>query len=361
MRAHLLAVPNCQTTQEYELDGFCQATIRFAKLLKCLGWEVLLYASEENIAPCDELITTITKKEQQDILNDIPYQYAIYSSATALWTLSNATIIREIEKRKKPNDFICSISGNAQQPVAEAHLDIPFVEYSIGYISSFSKYRVFESRVWQHCCHGYQDNIRGSFLEDVIPLFFDETKFKHNLPKENFALYAGRLTEKKGVELACRAAKLAGIPLKVIGHGDESLITDGAEYLGSVSDAERNDWMARAAVFICPTLYIEPFGSVAVEAQMSGTGVVCTNFGGFTETVEHGKTGYRCNSMNEFVNALHEAQDLDNEYIRNRAVSLYSMGAVMPQYQRYFERLLLADGKEFFGLEQYDNPEIMKS
>jgi glycosyltransferase involved in cell wall biosynthesis len=361
MRFHLLANPNVQTTQAYELDGFCTATIRFAKLLKGLGHEVLLYASEENEAPCDDLITTITKKEQEGILKGSPYQYATYSASTALWTLSNASMIREIEKRKRPNDFICSIGGTSQIPVAEAHPDMMFVEYSVGYISSFSKYRVFESRVWQHCTHGYQDNIRGSFLEDVIPLFFDETKFKHNLPKEGFALYAGRLTEKKGIELACKAAKLAGIPLKVIGHGDTNLITDGAEYLGSVSDAERNDWMARASVFICPTLYIEPFGSVAVEAQMSGCPVVSTPFGGFVETVEQGKTGYRCHYMDEFVRALHEAQNLDPKYIRDRAVSLYSMGAAAPQYQRYFERLLLLDGKEFYGLEVYDNPrELMQ-
>lgn len=242
-------------------------------------------------------------------------------------------------------------------PVAEAHLDLMFVEYSVGYISSFSKYRVFESRVWQHTTHGFQDNIRGEFFEEVIPLFFDETKFKYNLPKENFALYAGRLTEKKGIELACKAAKLAGIPLKVIGHGDPKLITDGAEYLGSVSDAERNEWMARASVFICPTLYIEPFGSVAVEAQLSGTPVVSTPFGGFVETVEHGRTGYRCHTMDEFVRALHEAQSLNTKYIRNRAVSLYSMGAAAPQYQRYFERLLLSGGREFIGLESYDNQE----
>jgi glycosyltransferase involved in cell wall biosynthesis len=357
MRFHLLCNPNVQTTQAYELDGFCTATIRFAKLLKGLGHEILLYASEENEAPCDELITVITKKEQEGILKGTPYQYATYSASTALWTLGNASIIREIEKRKRPNDFICSIGGASQMPVAEAHLGMMFVEYSVGYISSFSKYRVFESHVWRHCTHGFQNNIRGGFFDEVIPLFFDEMKFKHNLPKEGFALYAGRLTEKKGIGLACKAAKLAGIPLKVIGHGDQSLITDGAEYLGSVSDAERNDWMARASVFICPTLYVEPFGSVAVEAQLSGCPVVCTNFGGFVETVEQGRTGYRCNSMDEFVNSLHEAQDLDREYIRKRAVRLYSMGAAAPQYQRYFERLLLAGGKEFIGLENYDNPE----
>jgi hypothetical protein len=37
-------------------------TIKFARLLKMMGHTVILYASEENEAPCDELVTVITKE-----------------------------------------------------------------------------------------------------------------------------------------------------------------------------------------------------------------------------------------------------------------------------------------------------------
>ena len=41
---------------------------------------------------------------------------------------------------------------------------------------------------------------------------------------------------------------------------------------------------------LCLTSYLEPFGCVAVEAQLCGTPVISTDFGGMVETVEQFKT-----------------------------------------------------------------------
>lgn len=353
MRVHLLSFPSTQTTAAYSLCGFTSATIRFARVLKMLGYHVTLYGSEENDAPCDELVTVITKEEQETLLGTVPYQHApMTASCYPLWALANARIIKQIGKRKAPHDVICSIGGAAHQPIALAHVDLPFVEYSIGYCASFAGYRVYESHVWRHCTHGWQvqqsSHIEGGgdgrFFDAVIPLFFDKDEFTPRTKKEPFVLYVGRLIERKGIAIACQAAARAGVPLKVIGHGDTSLVTHGAEYLGAVSQAERNDWMSRATALLCPTQYLEPFGSVAVEAQMAGTPVISTDFGGFVETVEPGVTGYRCNYLGEFVQAIHDAPSLSPMAIRQRAERLYSLEAVAPQYRAYFDRLSLLWG-----------------
>lgn len=341
MRFHLLALPNVQTTGEYSLDGFCSCTIRFAKLLKSLGHTVILYASEENEAPCDELVTVITKAEQKSLLAGTPYQYAQMENKYPIWQLANKRMIVEIGKRKQPQDFICTIGGHAQKEVGDAHPDLICVEYSIGYVGSYSKYRVFESHVWRHNTYGIQNQTVGNFFDTVIPVFFDEANFAFREKKERFAVYVGRLTPLKGITIACQAAEAAGIPLKVIGHGDPSLVTHGAEYLGALPDAERNEWMSRATALIAPTRYLEPFGSTVAEAQLCGTPVITTDFGAFVETVEHGKSGFRCNYLGEFVRAIWDAENLNHRYIRNRATGLFSIGACAPQYQRYFERLQL--------------------
>jgi glycosyltransferase involved in cell wall biosynthesis len=135
------------------------------------------------------------------------------------------------------------------------------------------------------------------------------------------------------------------VPLKVIGHGQPELVTHGAEYLGALSDTERNEWVSKASAIICPTLYLEPFGSMAVEAQFCGTPVISTDFGAFVETVEQGRTGYRCTYMGEFVKAFSDVRQLDPSYIRARAENLYSLDAAAAAYRRYFDRLaLLWDG-----------------
>ncbi len=320
-------------------------------MMKSLGHTVILYGSEENEAPCDELVTVVTKREQKKLLKGSQYQYAGFDNRYELWALANGNTIRELGKRKQPGDFLCLIGGTSQQEIASAHPDILCVEYSIGYVGSFAPYRVYESTSWQHYSHGAQNLPDGRFFDTVIPYFFDPSEFEFRLAKEPFALYVGRLTPRKGIAIACEAAAAAGVPLKVIGHGDTKLVTHGAEYLGVLSEGERNDWMSRASCLMAPTQYIEPFGSTAVEAQMCGTPAITTDFGGFTETVEHGKTGFRCSYLGEFVDALKSVAKLDNAYIRNRAIRLYSMDSVKDQYQAFFERLSLLRGRGWYSLK----------
>ncbi len=171
----------------------------------------------------------------------------------------------------------------------------------------------------------------------MIPAFFETEKFPQAQP-EDYVLYVGRFVPKKGIGVVCDAAKAAGVPLKLIGHGAKELITYG-EYLGPVHEAAKIDAMAKAKALICPTLYVEPFGCIAPEAQLCGTPVISTDFGGFTETVEHGKTGYRCSLFGEFVDAIRKVDHIDRNYVRARARSLYGMDAAKVAYTQYFDRL----------------------
>jgi glycosyltransferase involved in cell wall biosynthesis len=191
--------------------------------------------------------------------------------------------------------------------------------------------------------YGLQSNIDGHYFDDVIPLGFDpdEHPFREAADEPPFALFVGRIFVKKGIEVACKAARVAGLPLKVVGHGDPALVTDGAELVGTLSRDARNDIMSRAAVVCMPTTYFEPFGSVAVEAQKSGTPVVASHFGAFIETIEHGKTGFLCSYIGEFAAALNAARSLDRRAIRERAVARYGLQTVAQDYQRYFDRLSL--------------------
>ena len=348
-RIHLLALPNVQTTREYSLDGFAAATIRFAKLLKSLNYHVILYGSEENEAPCDEFVSCISKAEQRAGLGASPYQYASINECHVLWQTANPRMIAEIGKRKQPRDFICTIGGASQKPVADAHPDLMCVEYSIGYIGSFSKYRVFESSVWRHVTYGAQHIQDGRFFDTVIPLFFEPSDFIYCKQPGDYFLYVGRLVERKGIGIACAAAKAAGVPLKVIGHGNTNLITYG-HYLGALSWGERNQWMSNARAVFCPTQYIEPFGCTAVEAQFGGTPVISTDWGGYVETVVQGVTGFRCTYLGEFVDAVRKVGTLNREFISARASRDYSISALAPQYDRYFKRLNLLWGDGWHSL-----------
>jgi hypothetical protein len=61
-------------------------------------------------------------------------------------------------------------------------------------------------------------------------------------------------------------------------------------------------------------------------------------FGVFPETVIDGVTGFRCNTLQEFVNAACRVKNLDPHLIRQHAEQ-YLMNNVKLEYNRWFRSL----------------------
>jgi hypothetical protein len=157
----------------------------------------------------------------------------------------------------------------------------------------------------------------------AIPHFVNPDDFPLGDSPDDYALYLGRNAEDKGIGIAEDVCAAAGVPLKKVHEG----------YSGS----RKAELIGSARVVLMPTLYLEPFGYVAVEAQMCGTPVVTTDWGAFVETVAHGVSGYRCRTQAEFLWALQHVDSLDRTAIRQRALRKYSVAAVTDQYLDYFD------------------------
>ena len=169
-------------------------------------------------------------------------------------------------------------------------------------------------------------------------LFFIVVKGKDFLfqeTKDDYFLYLGRLTPRKGMPIIEEIAKHH----KIVTAGQGDMRIPGTKHVGVVRGIEKAKLIAGAKALICPTTYIEPFGGVAVEAQLSGTPVISTDFGAFVETVIQGETGYRCRSLGEFLQAANKVSELDYSYIASRAQNKYSLEAVAPQWQRWYDQI----------------------
>lgn len=103
-------------------------------------------------------------------------------------------------------------------------------------------------------------------------------------------LFVGRHEERKGLAVLCEAmGSLDGdVVLWVVGDGpetDELRRRHGAdtriEWLGRVSDAERNGRMAAADVFCAPSTGGESFGVILLEAMAAGAPVVASDISGY--------------------------------------------------------------------------------
>jgi glycosyltransferase involved in cell wall biosynthesis len=112
------------------------------------------------------------------------------------------------------------------------------------------------------------------------------------------------------------------------------------DFVGIADVVKRTKLYHGAIATIVATDYIEPFGGVNVESQMCGTPVLTTDFGAFVETIEHGKTGFRCHTLEQFVWAAKQCPKLDPNYIRQRALEKYSIERVRHQYDEYFHMLI---------------------
>lgn len=136
-------------------------------------------------------------------------------------------------------------------------------------------------------------NIKGQKFNEVI---YNSVDFK-KLPlsaeqieqKENMVLYAGRLTEEKGILTLIKAVnELEGVRLLLIGRGEL------AERIKNENKVEVVDWMDRESLYtymkkakavILPAEWDEAFGRILIEAIYNGTIGIGSDRGGIPEVL----------------------------------------------------------------------------
>jgi glycosyltransferase involved in cell wall biosynthesis len=339
LRFHVVSLPHTQTTMDYTVCAFTEKVRKFCIMMKNLGHTVYLYAGDQNEAPCDELIPCITEAERAAHVGDKHFIFASFDYNLPVWRKFNDNVIAGIKERAEPHDFICVIGGLAHKQVADAFPNMLTVEFGIGYGGTFAKYRVWESYAWMHTCYGSSNrnpnDLNGHFYDAVIPSYFEPELFPPRYEKDDYFLFVGRLTERKGYQIAADVCEHLGERLVIAGWGTPPTY---GEYVGVVGATLRASLMAGARALFVPTLYIEPFGSVACEAMMCGTPVISTDWGAFTETVVHGETGFRCRTFGEFCEAARNVENLNPRLISHYA-QRYSLDRIGPRYEAYFERL----------------------
>ncbi len=118
---------------------------------------------------------------------------------------------------------------------------------------------------------------------------------------EGYALFAGRLSEEKGVAMLLAAwEKIKDFPLRVLGDGPLSgKLKDLArqrdiknvEFLGFLSPEEYGAALAKASFVVIPSICYENFPRMVVEAYSRGIPVVASRLGSMEEIVKDGRTG----------------------------------------------------------------------
>ncbi len=209
--------------------------------------------------------------------------------------------------------------------------------------------------VSQACAATYHDTCR---MDTVIYNGLDLAAIPFGLtPAPNtYALFAGRITPEKGVEDAIQIALAAGMRLTLVGGVyDQRYNTERIQpllagrpdqlvYLGAQPREEVWRLMADAAVVLVPSLWDEPFGLVACEAQATGAPVIGYDSGALREVVAQGETGALVarGRIAEAASAAQAYARYDRLACRRRVASLFSLQATVTAYERFYQRMLAA-------------------
>jgi glycosyltransferase involved in cell wall biosynthesis len=352
---HIVSLPHTQVTLEYNHCAYTEKVRKFANMMKSLGHDVYVYASEENDSN-GELVTCITKKEQKRFFGEYDNKKEFFNITWGIedehWQLMNGNAINEIKKRIKPNDYICLIAGLCQEQIAKAFPQNISVEFGIGYEGVFSPFKIFESYGWMHYVYGRRGQNDGLFYDAVIPNYFEVDQFplvSNN--DQKYCLFLGRFIKRKGIELAVEATKRAKMKLIIAGQGVErveghkligkelTIDEPHVSYVGYADVEKRAKLFGNALCTFVPTFYIEPFGGVSVESLLTGTPVIASDFGAFPENIRNGIDGYRYRTVGEAVEAIKLCRKLDRITISRDAIKRFGTNNVKYMYQAYFEQM----------------------
>lgn len=366
MRFHVPGLPHTVTNHTYIHCAFTQKVFKLCKMLHSLGHEVYHYGCEGSNPICTEDVQVITDEYREkfypDEWHDKHWDYNIQDDCHKEFYKNT---IREIKKRQGDKDFFLASWGWGHKPIADAlGNSVITVEPGIGYADTFSRYRVFESYTWMS--HVYGRGIinekgqrvtlqNGSYFDAVIPNYFDPDDFEFNPDeKEDYFLYLGRIIKRKGIDIVLEIAKTAGIHVKVAGQGNlkipERSGNEIIEHVGFADAEKRKSLFSKARGLLMPTIYLEPFGGVSIESMISGTPVICTDWGVFPETILHGVVGYRCRTLDQFVWAVRNIDNISPQVCRDYALSNFSLERVSAMYQEYFDSLITIWGKGWYAI-----------
>lgn len=139
-----------------------------------------------------------------------------------------------------------------------------------------------------------------------IPNYVDATRFEPRYESSDYFLYFGRLAPEKGVGTLMRAAKAAGIKLKIAGtgpleaelHALQAELQADIEFLGYRSGTDLHNLIRDAKAMVLPSEWYENAPMSMLESCALGTPVVGARIGGIPEMMLDGETGWSFESGN---------------------------------------------------------------
>ncbi len=351
---HVLGIPHTLIHPYFNICSFTKNTWSWSEMMmKHTPFRVIYYGAEESReymkGICHEFVPVI---EQKTIYSHKPlWLTKIYDDSPNLNTVFKKNCETQITDRYNKNDIIIHTWFNYPLTLPEHCIQCCI---NIGCFTPVSTpFRSFVSYSCMSINLERQKKEDPNFYDRVIPPTFDISKYPYCEEPQDYFVYLGRIIKRKGIQIIIDLAK-KGFKIVIIGPTNQDEVTfpelTNLLVLKEIWDEPTKlNIISQAKALICPTLYNEPFGMISPEAQLCGTPVISSDWGGFTENVQHGVTGWRCRSLKQFIWACCNVDRISRRRCREEAISRYSYEKVSTMYIEWFNNIYnIFGGKGFY-------------
>ncbi|HEX7136486.1 MAG TPA: glycosyltransferase [Vicinamibacterales bacterium] len=166
-------------------------------------------------------------------------------------------------------------------------------------------------------------------------------------------VFLGRLDRCKGVHHAITVAERLQRSLIIAGnisplaHEQQYFAQEIApridsrvvRYVGPVNDVEKPALLGNAAALLLPIEWEEPFPVVLPESMLCGTPLIAFRRGGVPEGIDHARTGFLCDTVDEMTMFVGRLPGIDRRVVRDEAERRFSDRAIVAEYERLYQRL----------------------
>jgi glycosyltransferase involved in cell wall biosynthesis len=182
----------------------------------------------------------------------------------------------------------------------------------------------------------------------------------HGLPRNllkfrggegGYLAFLGRISPEKRVDRAVEIARLAGRRLRVAAKVDNAdhayyrtvkhlLEEPHVEFVGEITEAQKEDFLGNAEALLFPVDWPEPFGLVMIEALATGTPVIAYPCGSVPEVIRPGIGGFIVRSVAEAAAAVAQVAGIPRAACRREFETRFSAERMATDYVRAFREIL---------------------
>jgi glycosyltransferase involved in cell wall biosynthesis len=175
-------------------------------------------------------------------------------------------------------------------------------------------------------------------------------EFMFNDDPKDYLLFFGRIHPEKGTWDAIQVAKRCGKRIIIAGLIQDTeyfekrirpLINgEDVVYAGNCGPAQRNELLGNALCLLHLIHFEEPFGLSVAEAMCCGTPVIAFSRGAMPELIQHARTGFLVNTIEEAVASVGQLSFIERNNCHQWAMAAFSAQKMTDDYMAVYKRIL---------------------